>query len=72
MISIYRHALCEMCDDEDDLAEEIYVTVIHEVAHAAGIDDEPAARAGMGLTTVSGRGGGAMLVDIAHGYGART
>jgi predicted Zn-dependent protease with MMP-like domain len=40
VISIYRHALCEMCDDEDDLAEEIYVTVIHEVAHAAGIDDE--------------------------------
>ena len=40
VISIYRHALCEMCDDEDDLAEEIYVTVIHEVAHAAGIDDD--------------------------------
>jgi len=40
VISIYRHALCEMCDDVDDLAEEIYVTVIHEVAHAAGIDDE--------------------------------
>ena len=38
-IAIYRHALCEMCHDEDDLAEEIYVTVIHEVAHAAGIDD---------------------------------
>src|SRR3954453_18914403 len=40
VISIFREALCEMCEDEDDLAEEIYVTVIHEVAHAAGIDDE--------------------------------
>ena len=40
VVTIYRLALCEMCDDEDDLAEEIYVTVIHEVAHAAGIDDE--------------------------------
>ena len=40
LITIYRQALCEMCDDEDDLAEEIYVTVIHEIAHAAGIDDE--------------------------------
>ena len=40
LITIYRHALCEMCDDEDDLAEEIYVTVIHEIAHAAGIDDD--------------------------------
>ena len=40
VISIYRNALCEMCDDLDDLIEEIYVTVIHEVAHAAGIDDD--------------------------------
>ena len=39
-ISIYRHALCEMCDDLDQLTEEVYVTVIHEVAHAAGIDDD--------------------------------
>ena len=40
VITIYRHALCEMCEDLDDLAEEIYVTVIHEIAHAAGIDDD--------------------------------
>jgi predicted Zn-dependent protease with MMP-like domain len=40
IITIYRHALCEMCEDDDDLAEEIYVTVIHEIAHAAGIDDD--------------------------------
>jgi len=39
-ISIYRHTLCESCDDLDQLADEIHVTVIHEVAHAAGIDDE--------------------------------
>ena len=40
IVSIYRLALCDMCDDMDDLAEEVYVTVIHEVAHAAGIDDD--------------------------------
>jgi predicted Zn-dependent protease with MMP-like domain len=40
VITIYRHALCDMCEDLDDLAEEVYVTVIHEVAHAAGIDDD--------------------------------
>ena len=40
VVSIYRHALCEMCDDLDDLANEVYVTVIHEIAHAAGIDDD--------------------------------
>ena len=39
VVSIYRMALCDMCEDDDDLAEEVYVTVIHEVAHAAGIDD---------------------------------
>jgi len=40
VVSIFRLALCEMCDDEDDLATEVYVTVVHELAHAAGIDDE--------------------------------
>ena len=39
-ISIYRHALCEMSADIDELAREVHVTVIHEVAHAAGNDDE--------------------------------
>ncbi len=40
VVSIYRLALCEMCEDDDDLAEEVYVTVVHELAHAAGIDDD--------------------------------
>jgi predicted Zn-dependent protease with MMP-like domain len=40
VVSIYRLALCEMCADEDDLADEVYVTVVHELAHAAGIDDD--------------------------------
>jgi len=40
VVSIFRFPLCEMCDDVDDLADEVYVTVIHEVAHAAGIDDD--------------------------------
>ena len=40
VVSIYRLPLCAMCDDIDDLNDEVYVTVIHEVAHAAGIDDD--------------------------------
>ena len=40
VVSIYRLALCDMCEDLADLADEVYVTVIHEVAHAAGIDDD--------------------------------
>jgi predicted Zn-dependent protease with MMP-like domain len=39
IVTIYRLALCESCDDADHLADEVYVTVIHEIAHAAGIDD---------------------------------
>ncbi|MEM9039962.1 MAG: metallopeptidase family protein [Actinomycetota bacterium] len=48
VVSIFRMALCDMCEDEDDLAEEVYVTVIHEVAHAAGIDDDELHRLGWG------------------------
>lgn len=40
VVSIFRLALCEMCTDEDELADEVYVTVVHELAHAAGIDDD--------------------------------
>jgi predicted Zn-dependent protease with MMP-like domain len=40
VVSIYRFALCEACEDLDELADEVYVTVIHELAHAAGIDDD--------------------------------
>jgi predicted Zn-dependent protease with MMP-like domain len=40
LISIYRHALCDACVDLAELEDEVYVTVIHEVAHAAGIDDD--------------------------------
>lgn len=40
VVSIYRLALCDLCADEDELADEVYVTVIHELAHAAGIDDD--------------------------------
>ena len=39
-ISLYRLPLCEICRDEDELVEEIAVTVVHEVAHHFGIDDE--------------------------------
>ena len=39
-VSIYRLPLCEMCTSWDELIEEIRTTVIHEVAHHFGIDDE--------------------------------
>ena len=39
-IAIYRLPLCDMCSDEQELIEEIRVTVVHELAHHVGIDDD--------------------------------
>ncbi len=39
-ISIYRLALCEVVHDEHEIVEEVLVTVVHEIAHHFGIDDE--------------------------------
>lgn len=39
VVTIYRLALCDMCDDLQDLEDEVFITVIHEIAHVAGIDD---------------------------------
>ena len=38
-IMIYRAAICEMCSTEDELVEEVAITVVHEIAHHFGIDD---------------------------------
>ena len=39
-ISIYREALLDVCDSEQQVVDEVAVTVIHEVAHHFGIDDD--------------------------------
>jgi predicted Zn-dependent protease with MMP-like domain len=39
-ITIYRRPICEMCDSETDVVEAVRTTVIHEVAHHFGIDDD--------------------------------
>ena len=39
-ITIYRESLLEICDDEADVVEEVAITVIHEMAHHFGIDDD--------------------------------
>jgi predicted Zn-dependent protease with MMP-like domain len=39
-ITIYRDALLDICDSDEDVVEEVAITVIHEVAHHFGIDDE--------------------------------
>jgi predicted Zn-dependent protease with MMP-like domain len=39
-ITIYRDALLDVCETEADVVDEVAVTVIHEIAHHFGIDDE--------------------------------
>ncbi|NLG54853.1 MAG: metallopeptidase family protein [Rhodococcus sp.] len=39
-ITVYREALLDMCDSEEEVVEEVAVTVIHEVAHYFGIDED--------------------------------
>ncbi len=39
-ITIYRNPILSICDTEEDVVAEVSVTVIHEIAHHFGIDDE--------------------------------
>lgn len=39
-VFVYRGPLLRMCHDLDELAEEIEITVVHEIAHHFGIDDD--------------------------------
>jgi predicted Zn-dependent protease with MMP-like domain len=39
-ITIYRRPLEESFDDPDELEEEIRITVLHELAHYFGIDED--------------------------------
>jgi predicted Zn-dependent protease with MMP-like domain len=39
-VTIFRESLLEICETEQDVVEEVAITVIHEMAHHFGIDDE--------------------------------
>jgi predicted Zn-dependent protease with MMP-like domain len=38
-IFIYREAILDICHNEEDVVEEVAITVVHEIAHHFGIDD---------------------------------
>ena len=38
-IIIYRRPILAISDSEEDVVEEVQVTVVHEIAHHFGIDD---------------------------------
>jgi predicted Zn-dependent protease with MMP-like domain len=39
-ITIFRNPTLEMCESEDEIVEEVRITVVHEIAHHFGIDDD--------------------------------
>ena len=39
-ITLFRGPLLAMCEDEDEVVHEVRITVVHEVAHHFGIDDD--------------------------------
>lgn len=47
-ITVYRDALLEVCEDEDQVVAEVRITVIHEIAHYFGIDEERLHQLGWG------------------------
>ena len=40
VIRIFRLPICRLVRDEDELVDEVYITVVHEFAHHLGIDDD--------------------------------
>ena len=38
-IILFREPLIAVCDDLDELRDQIHVTLVHEIAHYYGIDD---------------------------------
>ena len=38
-ITIYRLPTLAICDDADEVAQEVAITVVHEIAHHFGISD---------------------------------
>ena len=45
-IVLFRKAICALCETEDDVIDEVSVTVVHELAHHFGIDDDELERLG--------------------------
>ncbi|MGJ9421562.1 metallopeptidase family protein [Aeromicrobium sp. CF3.5] len=39
-IMVFRNPILAMCESEAEVTEEIAITVVHEIAHHFGIDDD--------------------------------
>ncbi|MBK6762716.1 MAG: metallopeptidase family protein [Micrococcales bacterium] len=47
-IRIFRLPILRMCQTQADVVREVHITVVHEVAHHFGIDDETLHALGVG------------------------
>lgn len=47
-ITVYRDAVLDFCDDEEQVVDEIAITVVHEIAHHFGISEEKLHELGWG------------------------
>lgn len=47
-ITIYRRAILAACATEEEVVEQVRITVVHEVAHHFGIDDARLEQLGYG------------------------
>jgi predicted Zn-dependent protease with MMP-like domain len=47
-ISIYQEHIEAICEDDDEVREQIRKTVLHELGHYFGIDDDRLHELGMG------------------------
>ena len=39
-ITVFRRPLLEMCETPEELVREVRITVVHEIAHHFGLDDD--------------------------------
>ena len=47
-ITLYRQAILSICETEDDVVDEVAITVVHEIAHHFGISDDRLRELGLG------------------------
>ena len=45
-VTIYRCPTLAMCESQEEVAKEVQITVVHELAHHFGIDDDRLAELG--------------------------
>ncbi len=39
-VTIFRRPICALADDETEVVRQVGITVVHEIAHHFGIDDD--------------------------------